>query len=649
MAAKKFLVIADLRGGRNGADAPMSLPDTQAVECLNVDFYEGTLGRKRNGAASVSLVPSASGTAFSGYLSSLFWGSNGSQADYPFAVDSDFVVNYYDADHNGWARVNGGDAIAASPDAIQTARFKDRLYICYDSGVDRLHYWNFAKSLTSSGDNHTFYRVGLPTPAAPTAADQGGGVQYGNTRWYKITWLTKPGTTIESRSNGSPSVEFDPPTTAGPVRVTKPATPANEDITHWEVYGSVDDDVYHLLSTIDIGTSTYDDPDGPPLYAGDADPVAGSNTPPGSWKYIASDGNRLLGAGNYETGEDARVWFTPVQGASDIGDESRVPTSNFVDLDSYDGDPITGLLGSFMGNVVVFKTRQIWRLVPTGDAVSPYQAVCLTKAIGCVAPKSLVVGEDETGNPALYFLSHRGPYRLGTSGLEYCGRDIEDIISTMNQSAAIVGHAVWHPERHQIWLWVSVGTDTSPSVRLILDTHLCRRGVDGVRGGWAKHTGPSCTARCSMNYGVSISGGTGKINTRPYVGSGATVNVLLRCDEAEVYLDGGVSYQGYVKTKPYALGGLGFNCAVGQPHLTAKAGTNVSLMLTIDRDYGAETRTSEVMLTPIGQETRVQRQYAGAEMAGAGVVQFQIGDAQAANQSWVLDILALPYSQSEER
>jgi hypothetical protein len=45
----------------------------------------------------------------------------------------------------------------------------------------------------------------------------------------------------------------------------------------------------------------------------------------------------------------------------------------------------------------------------------------------------------------------------------------------------------------------------------------------------------------------------------------------------------------------------------------------------------------------------VQRQFEGSEMAGAGVVQFQLGDAAATNQSWTLDALTVPYTGHEER
>ena len=55
------IVIADLSGGRNDTDPPMSLRADQAVEMLNVDQKDTPFARKRGGAVTVSL---SGGTAF---------------------------------------------------------------------------------------------------------------------------------------------------------------------------------------------------------------------------------------------------------------------------------------------------------------------------------------------------------------------------------------------------------------------------------------------------------------------------------------------------------------------------------------------------------------------------------------------------------
>ena len=152
-----------------------------------------------------------------------------------------------------------------------------------------------------------------------------------------------------------------------------------------------------------------------------------------------------------------------------------------------------------------------------------------------------------------------------------------------------------------------------------------------------------------MGFGATADLDNIDLNQRPYVGSSAAINRILRCDEPSVYTDYGTAYQAYVKTKPYALAGLGHNCSVGQTHLVAAASDNTTITQTIDRDFGAETRISSCSLTAENTETRVQRQFEGSDMAGAGVVQFQVGDAAASSQSWTLDALMVPYLTHEER
>lgn len=646
MAQRKYLVIGDLRGGRNGADPPLSLPDDMCVEAMNCDWFEGTLGHKRPGAVAVSTAPGGSGSAFASKLSSLFVSSY-EYADYMTAVDgsSPAIVNYYDTGTAAWKAINDGDTIAGSPHAVNAVTFNNRTYVTFDSSVDRLHFWSDDASI----NDNKFYRVGIPAPtAAPSVANTGSGSYTATVRYYKVAWIYKVGTDIKNRSEASAVATFTPSGSGTAARVTMPTLPSGELISHWELYGSSDGNIYQLLSTTSAGTTTYDDSTAPASYDGDYIPLVGANTVPGSWKYIASNGSRLIGAGNWEGGNQSRVWFTPVYGASDIGDAERVPTSNYIDLDAYDGDAITGIVGSFMGNTVVFKSQAIWRLVATGEDVTPFAAVCLTKAMGCVAPKSLVVGEDENGSPAIYFMSERGPARISTSGIEYCGRDVEDLTANLNRSATVPCHAVWYPDKHQVWFHIAVGTDSYPTERMVLDTHQCRRGLGGVRKGWSRQTGPSCTTRCSLMFGPTLAAGA-RLNTQPWVGSSVTNSLLLRCDDTSAENDNGTPFQAYVKTKPYALGGLGFNCAVSQSHLTAKASDDVTITQTLDRDYGAEVRLSSCSLTPASVETRVQRQFDASDLAGAGVVQFQLGDYVAVSNAWTLDALMVPYAQQEER
>jgi hypothetical protein len=136
----KFVEILDLRGGRNGADPPISLPENQAVEMLNVDHYAGMLGRKRGGSEAVA---ESGGTAFATGIQSIFRHVPGSDAQ---------AAEFWGLDGAGTPhlkRMAGGSTYAdvtltdnftaaSTPFAVAVS-LNGKLFIAYDSAVDRLH------------------------------------------------------------------------------------------------------------------------------------------------------------------------------------------------------------------------------------------------------------------------------------------------------------------------------------------------------------------------------------------------------------------------------------------------------------------------------------------------------------------------------
>ena len=176
--------------------------------------------------------------------------------------------------------------------------------------------------------------------------------------------------------------------------------------------------IAQAATAVAIATTTYTDTIDPATYSTyTLSEQTGQFVVPTSWKYVITDGNRLLGAGAWETGgKNSRVWFTPVLGSTDHADDERIPNTttqkNWVDLNENDGGFITGLGGPIDGAVWAFKYRQIWKLVPTSDVSTPYLAKKRTTGIGCIEHRTIALAEDETGQPALYFMSHKG--RIGS-------------------------------------------------------------------------------------------------------------------------------------------------------------------------------------------------------------------------------------------
>ena len=222
--------------------------------------------------------------------------------------------------------------------------------------------------------------------------------------------------------------------------------------TDWELWGASILDNYGTWHYIGTATTANTIADNNVTLTGYAPPEAGQNLCPPSCKYLAADDARLLMASSWESSTSntyevppspRRVWWTPAPGSADLADNPASQNERVVitaTLQSYldvEAD-ITGLGGPINGRVYVFSYRRIWELVPTGLVAAPYNRVVISKTIGCVDARSIVEAEDASGQPAVYFMSARGPYRLSLSGgLEYMGHDIKDLTDTWNLAATI--------------------------------------------------------------------------------------------------------------------------------------------------------------------------------------------------------------------
>ena len=651
------LVIDDLRGGRNDTDPAMSLPANQAVECLNIDWKDTTVGRKRGGAASVATT---GGTAFNGTLDFTFRHvpGNSEAAAELWAIDSDATPVKRLTAGTTFADVTVSDALTnATITSVAGATLNGKLFLTYDSsGVDRLHVYD--PNLASP----RLRRVGFATPAAPTVANGGGAGSYAATlRYYRVRWLQLSGTVVIRRSEPGASQSFTPSGSDTNATVTQPAV-ASEQETHWEVEVSLDNSTFYRLSQVLIATTTYADSAATSSYSGNTlSDAAGMHARFPSVKYLLTDGNRLLGAGAYVSngadsgGKNSRLWFTPVLGSADKGDDERVPIQtnqkNWVDLNENDGGAITGLGGPINGIPYAFKYRQVWKLRPTGDVATPYLPRKIRDDIGCVAQRSIAVGEDQVGRAALYFMSHRGPYRITFDGnVEYLGRDNEVTWRSVNLGAAVVVTlSLYVPELHQWWVWIATGSASNPDVRMVFDVQLGLPDGNGqIRGGWAKHTGPSATARSACLFSNTL-GASMSRDLKPYIGTIST-NEILKCDTTDLD-DAGTDFQAYLTSRPIlSTGELGRKIGMEEPYLLAKTLTGVTLTLSTIRDFSAETRTHTATLTAeeAGQ-TRVFKKFEGGGVGEANVIQIQIGDGSAQEGAWTIDALVIPKTGQEWR
>lgn len=646
------LVWSGLRG-RNGADSPIRLAEDEAVEVLNMDFTDGALGKKRHGAIAESLA-NGPDVQLHGLARHVPTGTDETVAElWGFGHMTGFPTTWAfrrapNPDYL-WTLPSQVGAVTSVRLDVSTATLNGKLFMAFKSLNNRLRVW----------DGTTIRYVGLlPPAAAPVVANTGTGSYPTTLRYYKTAWAAYLGVTgVRLRqSDLSPAAAFTPSGTGAAARVSRPSPTVGDEKTHWLLYASGDDvySNYHLVAVVAFATMTWDDSALPP-YAGETPPQVGMHIPPPNAKFLLTDGNRLLMAGAHETtsqpGEtpvkNNRVWYTRVLGSSDLGDDESIPNTpavgvtpaqkNWIDIGENDGGIITGM-GLIEGVIFVFKRRQTWRLVPTGDDLGPYQAFMVSNEIGAMNHQSIVSGEDGTGTPSLYFYTYRGLYQLSLSGaLTYLGHPIEDVWQA-NPAGQPGTFGVYYAERRQVWHHIAG--------RTAAENRLAVYDID--RGGWSLFTTGGLTFHCAVMYSETVSGASaGKVasnNLKPYFGADGN---LWTYDIPSAAHDAGVLFQAYVKSRPYFPAGIGTRVLAHDAVVLAEATPGVTLTLTLDRDFGRETRTATVNLTPEANETRILRRAADSGFDALAVVQFQIGDGEPVENHWVLDALSVPIETQE--
>lgn len=636
--------------GRNGADSPLALANDEVVEAINVDFVDGALCRKRRGALS---LPVTSGPTTAAYASVVHLPSNSTELTSEiFALDSSTGLTRYRPSANvyGWVTPTIADAagIAGSVPYLTGASLNGKCFLAYYSaGVNRLHCW----------DATSIRRVGLaPFAAAPTVANTGGGAYPATLRYYRTASAHISGVIHVRRSELSASVSFTPSGAGTHARVTRP-TAVGEGETHWLVYASADDvySNYHLIATVAIGTTTYDDNATVSAYTGDAPQIAGLNVPPPSARYVISDGNRLLLAGAYETSASSgqteprtsRVWYTRVLGSSAIGDDESIPNTsasgltpaqkNYIDVGENDNAGAITALAILNGVIYVFKLRALYRLAPTGDDLAPYRSVLVSSVTGCSSHASVVQGEDAAGTPVLYFTNRRGVYRLTTSsGPEFISHPLDDY--TLPGSLIC---SVYYPHRRQLWVNLA---DTGVIGTL---------GIYDVRkGGWTihKYAGGVFYSGVIFQELDNVAGNIVPATTgvhKPVLFQGGGTGHMG--DDAGSATDPGGNFQAYVQSRPYFPAGVGKRVFLHDAILIAAAASGVTVTATTTGDFGApsQTTTATALLTAAGSETRVIKRVEESALGAVDAVQFTLGDGSAAANYWVLDALEVPFTVQE--
>jgi hypothetical protein len=642
--------------GHSFRGAPQSLDESIGTLAYNIALAGGTLGRRRLALSSISLTGGPSSVIH--YLAA-YRPSTATHRLFAFSHLTTLAVHSWDG--TTWTAHALSDA-ADVPSCPCALTFNNKLFIAYNSGVNRLHVY----------DGTSIRRVGIGSaPAISGTGNTGAGTYPATARFYRVQYLTKVGSDIVAMSELSAAASFTPSGTGTAARVSVVAG-GYESATHWRLYGVLGTlgDTYDLYEQVGadtpIATLFIDDSTNPANYTGTQPPAQGTNIPWPSVKYLATDGNRLLGAGVWEatagagetTPKKSRVYFSRVLGASDLGDDESIPDTvdmrGWIDVGFDDGDEIRGLSQPVDGIVFVFKSHHIYALKPTGIDTLPYAAELVSAQIG------LAPAFEESHRTILvvagvvYFQGWSGTYRFSpTGGLEHIGWDITD---ENNFGPATVG-ACWADAFQQLMLIrdtsAFTGLSYGPMHFDVFNPEFSRQSADGARGGWVLWgTAGMDTPKTLLPFessGASFLRSFPLANAFRYVyvggshGGAAALQVFNQDDQTDA---GGATFQPTIQSHAHQMG---LNFSVYEPllELSTQAAAATVPSIGYDGDYQRLGLTAFAPSLVVPSATHTAVRVGGLEMAD--IYALRVGLSWHPNQTGQVIALTIPIHPQEPR
>lgn len=631
--------------GRNAWDPPQNVGLEQSVESINVHLYEGGLGTRRGGASAIAT------TGVTGPINALIEYIPGQDvtASELFVIDSSATTKILRCAAGAtFSNLTLVDNVASLPRTVNGVTLNGKLYLAYDSTVNRLHVFDPGLSTTK------VRRAGMGTAAAPTVANTGGGAYPATLRFYRVAFTEQRGGVTVRRGLLGASVSFTPSGAGTAARVTKPAS-ISEDETHWELYGSADGVTYYLLATTVVGTTTFDDSVLPSAYANNtAMPTEGMNTPFPSVKYLATDGVRLLGFGVWETTagdslapKNGRVYFGPVLDSSlspyAVNDDERINNTTTltgtIDVARNAGAEDRGITPHPVNGIFyTFQSNGVYAIIPTESPIQPYRRELVDADIGLANHEAIVIGTNGKGQPTIYFWDPvKGPMTVGGPfGLRWCGKDIVDWSAGSTGFAGTDNNVwgLWYPDKQQVWF----GSETAQRI-VVLDVTELYEDEDGdLRGGWTVYDDKLGNSRCGVLYASALTA-TRPLTKVPYVANGALNNLGLgRYDETISADYAQTAFNTTIRSGIllYGLDNLEIirSYVFGFPNALASDVTITQSLIpdTVDPTTSL-VRTSTVVFNSTGTDsaTSVRKKFEDAVLQNAWGFQVQLRDNTSAN------------------
>lgn len=660
--------------GRNGNDVPVDVSPEMSCESLNVELVAHSLGRRRNGSNEIGLVGTPAYSA--AHMARFSPGQDDGMAELHLITrDSpqpQFVQVKAREIQNVLPCVDG----VFNPQKASTAQLNGKLFWAFDSGVNRLHVYD------PNSNPQRVRRTGFSQPPdPPVVIDTGTGTYPALLRYYKVRrgQLNADGT-MQRISEASPSTPFTPSGVHQAAAVGRPLG-SGEFETHWRVEGSVDNQVFYILSPwlVSATVDTYLDTELVETYPShEAAPLSGTMSVFPSVKFLCADQNRLLGFGVWETEANpggvagggqippvpGRVYFTPVLDSTDQDDDERIDwgaaSPGYIDVGRNLGYEDRALAGPLDGQFFAFQSKGINMLVPTGDSLVPFRRVTLSRQLGAVSHWSTFIGEDEAGAPCLYWLDpRRGPYRYGRRGIEWLGYDIFDVWPGVNLDAdEQVAHG-YYDEGLRACVWFLAYGGSSAATRCFLFFVDMGQAVEGlgVRQGWSEWAGAKWFLQnwCSVSFARTLASQGATKMSRLETGYIGTSGPIIRLNAYGVFGDvvGQVTdpFRATVLSPVYSPPPRHTNKQAGDAYMQATAGGGATLQQQLIRNYGDQPPLlRSTSLLPQGTETRVFVKWQELTFTDAHAIQVRLGDAAAAiTVPWTIDEWMLTFETGDER
>jgi hypothetical protein len=642
------LLIRSLRGGLNDSDPAIALSDDQCTVALNVEFVLSMLGERRKGTSAITLSGNINTSDRIVKLHRHLPTSDETAAQLWALGLISTTTLYLAYKTTSWNAVTISDTALTStiaPYQWQMQSLHAKLFLAYNSNVDRLHVW----------DGTSVRRCGLAEPAAPTGADDGGAGTFSGTRYYRVRYTEQVSSVTVRRSEPSDVLTYTPNGNDTGITVTKPAA-ISEGETHWELEASLDNVNFYVIATTVVGTTTKTDTVAEATgyaVAYDLSEDVGDYALIPSGRFLAVDGDRLLIGGSWE--DDAlasRVMWTPVRNADGVGNDERLETDTdpSVDLDGYEGGGLTGLSQSSAGSVWAFKRNRTYKLVKRGTRSAAYEVVPISTERGALV-NSVINGVDAQGRPATYFLdSNVGPCVAGAGGLRQCGADIRTTWESVNLDATkVVCSGYFDPKKRQVIWNVATGSANIPNLSIVLHVYETEEDKNGLlHRGWATWNGNRATALCACMFADNIEAGVARsYDLQPLLGMEGLGLIHLA---NQTNADAGVAYAARIVTKPYTLASLIGKFGIMAAQLMATARATATVDMKVHRDLGAETLSSGltgITFDATGSESQVVKNIDNLSMSELRSVQFEFVDPASPGAQWELNLLSVKRRQEQ--